>query len=306
MNETRNQQTVSNTRQERLSQFFMDLQSRLCRGLEALDGSGRFTEDWWEHHSGGGGRTSVIQQGDTFEKGAVNTSAISTKLTDLLAERMKVPPQEIFATGVSLILHPRSPMIPTVHANFRYLELTDGTFWFGGGADLTPYYLFEEDARHFHEVWKSACDRYEPGAYARFKQWCDEYFFIKHRLEARGVGGIFFDYLKGDFDHLFQFVQACGNSFLASYEPIVKRRKNEPWGEPEKNWQLLRRGRYVEFNLVYDRGTLFGLETQGRTESILLSLPPLVRWSYNIKPERGSREEQLLSVLKNPRAWISP
>ncbi|MBI3111616.1 MAG: oxygen-dependent coproporphyrinogen oxidase [Ignavibacteriales bacterium] len=282
----------------------MDLQTLLCRKLEELDGKARFAEDWWEHHSGGGGRTCVIQEGNVFEKGAVNTSAISTKLTPLLAERMKVSPQEIFATGVSLILHPSSPMIPTVHANFRYLELQDGSFWFGGGADLTPYYLFEEDAHHFHAVWKTVCEQYNSGSYERFKEACDEYFFLKHRLEARGIGGIFFDYLKGDFEKVFSFVRSCAESFLKAYLPIVERRFHEPWGEREKNWQLFRRGRYVEFNLIYDRGTLFGLETQGRTESILLSLPPLVRWGYNIKPERGSKEEQLIKVLRSPRNWM--
>jgi coproporphyrinogen III oxidase len=297
---------VDQTQKERLSLFFRDLQIQLCKGLEELDGKARFTEDRWDHPGGGGGRTCVIQEGRVFEKGAVNTSAISSTLTDLLAERMKIAPQEITATGLSLILHPSSPMVPTVHVNFRYLELEDGSFWFGGGADLTPYYLFEEDARHFHGVWKSACDSYDPGSYGRFKQWCDEYFFIKHRLEARGIGGVFFDYLKGDFEALFRFIRTCGESFLRAYVPIVERRLHEAWGEQEKNWQLIRRGRYVEFNLVYDRGTLFGLETQGRTESILLSLPPLVRWDYDIKPGDGSREAQLIAVLKEPREWVQP
>lgn len=291
-------------RKTRAKAFFEQLQDEICRELERLDGKERFVQDRWDHPEGGGGITRVIQKGAIFEKGGVNTSAVTGGLSELLSHRLTVEPQSFFATGISLVLHPYSPMVPTVHANFRYFELESGDAWFGGGADLTPYYLFEEDARHFHNVWKQACDKHDASYYPKFKQWCDEYFYIKHRGEARGVGGIFFDYLKGDFDELFAFVQTCGRSFLSAYVPIQERRKNEPWGEHEREWQLHRRGRYVEFNLVYDRGTLFGLETQGRTDSILMSLPPLVRWGYNVLPAPNSREAKLLEVLQKPREWV--
>lgn len=295
---------MERTKTTKAKDLFEKLQDEICAELERSDGKARFLEDRWSHSEGGGGVTRVIQEGTIFEKGGVNTSALSGKLTELLAHRLTVPTQGYFAAGVSLVLHPLSPMIPTVHANFRYLELESGDAWFGGGADLTPYYLFEEDARHFHGVWKETCDKHDVSYYPKFKRWCDEYFYLKHREEARGVGGIFFDYLKGDFDMLFTFVQACGHSFLPAYMPIVDRRKNDPWGEAEKQWQLSRRGRYVEFNLICDRGTLFGLETHGRTESILMSLPPLVRWSYNFQPQLGTRESELLSVLQKPREWV--
>ncbi len=283
--------------------YFQDLQDIICAKLESFDSKDRFREDVWKHYEGGGGRTRVIENGLIVEKGGVNTSAVSGTLTSTLAARLQTDPQGFFATGISIVVHPLSPMIPTVHANFRYLELDSGDFWFGGGADLTPYYLFEEDAEHFHRIWKRACDQHDPSYYPKFKKWCDEYFFLKHREEARGVGGIFFDYLKGDFNQLFSFAQTCGNSFLDAYIPIVERRHNERWGKKEKQWQLLRRGRYVEFNLIYDRGTMFGLETQGRTESILMSLPPLVRWEYDYHPKPGSREEKLVEVFRHPREW---
>lgn len=284
--------------------FFQEVQKEICAELEKLDSKERFFEEIWQHAEGGGGVTRVLQQGNLFEKGGVNTSAVSGTLTDLLANRLTVPPQGFFASGISLVIHPLSPLVPTVHANFRYLELESGDAWFGGGSDLTPYYLFEEDARHFHSIWQQTCDRHDSTYYPKFKRSCDEYFTIKHRKEARGIGGIFFDYLKGDFERLFSFVQECGRSFLPAYVPIVERRKHEQWGEREREWQLHRRGRYVEFNLIYDRGTLFGLETQGRSESILMSLPPLVRWGYDVRPEPRSRESQLLEVLQNPREWL--
>ncbi|MBI3586000.1 MAG: oxygen-dependent coproporphyrinogen oxidase [Ignavibacteriales bacterium] len=292
------------THKQRAQLYFEQLQDVICGKLESLDGKARFAEDAWQHPEGGGGRTRVIQNGAVFEKGGVNTSAVSGTLTELLAQRLNVEPQQFFATGISLVIHPDSPMIPTVHANFRYLELENSDAWFGGGADLTPSYLFEDDARYFHSVWKQACDQHDKQYYSKFKKWCDEYFFIKHRKEARGIGGIFFDYLKGDFERLFAFVQTCGNSFLDAYVPIVERRKSEQWGEHEQYWQLLRRGRYAEFNLVYDRGTLFGLETKGRVESILMSLPPLARWDYNIQPKQGSREAQLIDLLRQPKEWV--
>lgn len=284
--------------------YFEELQDSICNALERADGKARFNEDTWKHREEGGGKTRVLERGNIFEKAGVNTSAVNGTLSETIAHRLNVAPQRFFATGISLVLHPDSPMIPTVHANFRYLELADGQSWFGGGADLTPYYLFEEDARHFHAVWKRVCDWHDGTYYPKFKRWCDEYFFLMHRGETRGIGGIFFDYLKGDVEKLFAFVRDCGNSFLDAYLPIVERRRREPWGEEEKQWQLQRRGRYVEFNLLYDRGTLFGLETQGRTESILVSLPPTARWDYNTHPPLNSREAQLLSVLQHPQEWV--
>jgi len=283
---------------ERAREYFQGLQDLICSGL------GTFTEESWVHGGGGGGRTRVVEGGPIFEKAGVNFSAVQTILTEKLAERMQVRPQPVFATGISLVIHPASPMIPTVHMNLRYLEPADGGGWFGGGADLTPYYLFEEDAKHFHRTLKEACDSFDPGWYERFKRNCDEYFYIPHRKEARGVGGIFFDYERTDPERFFSFVQEVGGSFLDAYMPIVSKRQKDPWTPAEKRWQLLRRGRYAEFNLVYDRGTLFGLETGGRVESVLMSLPPEVRWEYHQRVEAGSREEKLLRILENPRAWV--
>lgn len=288
-----------------IQRYFESLQDAICTRLEQLDGKKTFVEDRWDHREGGGGRTRILQHGAVFEKGGVNISGVSGTLTETLAGRLEVNPQQYIATGISLVLHPLNPMVPTVHANFRYLELEDHSFWFGGGSDLTPFYFFEEDVRHFHGVWKRACDAHDPSSYPKFKRWCDEYFFLRHREEARGVGGIFFDYLKGDREHLFRFVKLCGDSFLDSYVPIVEKRMREPWGDKEKEWQLLRRGRYVEFNLLFDRGTAFGLETGGRVESILMSLPPLVRWTYDYQPEPGSREDELVRILRSPRDWTT-
>jgi coproporphyrinogen III oxidase len=280
------------------------LQRSITASLEELDGKGSFMQDTWKHEQGGGGITRILEEGHVFEKAGVNTSAVSGTLSDTLAERLNAATREFFATGISLVLHPYSPIVPTVHMNLRYIELSNGDAWFGGGADLTPYYLFDEDAKHFHSTLKSICDDHNREYYPRFKNWCDEYFFLKHRGEARGIGGIFFDYVRDDPDGFFSFVQDLGNGFLKTYLPIVERRKDELFGEREKEWQLIRRGRYVEFNLVYDRGTLFGLETQGRTESILMSLPPTVKWVYDHQPEPGSREEELLKVLQKPREWV--
>jgi coproporphyrinogen III oxidase len=287
----------------RVEEYLRSLQQSICVGLEMADGRVKFPEERWAHPSGGSGITRVVQHGDIFEKAGVNFSAVRSTLTEKLALRMEVPPQDVFATGISVVLHPLSPMIPAVHMNLRYLELADGDAWFGGGTDLTPYYLFEEDVRHFHSSLKSVCDSYDPEWYPRFKKWCDEYFFLSHRNEARGVGGIFFDNQRGDKELFFRFIQDIGNIFLSVYLSIVDRRRNDKWRKPEKDWQLIRRGRYVEFNLIYDRGTLFGLETGGRTESILISLPPEVWWRYDHRPEPGSREEALCKVLQHPRMW---
>ncbi len=287
----------------RIRSYFEDLQGTICDRLERIDGTARFTHDTWARPEGGGGRTRVIENGSIFEKGGVNTSAVWGILPNRLSEKMDVPSTDFFATGISLVLHPVSPMIPTVHMNLRYFELKTGDRWFGGGIDLTPNYLFAEDVSHFHRTLKHACDAHNRDYYPRFKQWCDEYFFIKHRNETRGTGGLFFDYLKGNIETIFLFVKEVGDSFLPAYVPIIERRISEPYGEPQRQWQLLRRGRYAEFNLVYDRGTRFGLETNGRVESILMSLPPFAAWAYDYRPEPGSKEEQMQHALK-PRDWI--
>ena len=287
---------------ERTENYFKGLQDRICTGLEAADGIS-FREDLWSREGGGGGRTRVLENGNLFEKGGVNFSSVSGNLPAEFAEKIpRGTGTAFFATGVSLVLHPASPMVPTVHANFRYLEKGDAA-WFGGGMDLTPYYPHAEDAIHFHKTIKTTCDRHDADFYPRFKKWCDEYFFLKHRAETRGIGGIFFDYLEGDREKNFAFVSDIGNAFLSSYLPIAERRRHEPFDERHRQYQLYRRGRYVEFNLLYDRGTIFGLETRGRTESILMSLPPIARWVYDYKPEPGSLEERNMEFFK-PRDWL--
>ena len=295
------------------TQWIGDVQDRICSALESADGQAQFHEDTWSREGGGGGRSRIIEKGNIFEKGGVNTSRVHGVLPDPVRKQFGVDQGWFYACGVSLVLHPESPMIPTVHANYRYFELyetEDGDTvdaWFGGGADLTPWYLYEEDAAHFHQVYKEVCGQYHPELYPRFKKACDRYFYNGHRGETRGVGGIFFDYLRAEKQQNLSFwhklTTACGDAFLSSYLPLVERRKTEPWGASERYFQELRRGRYVEFNLIHDRGTLFGLKTGGRTESILMSLPPRVRWDYNAVPESGTREAALLDVLKNPREW---
>jgi len=291
----------------RTREFFSELQDEICERLEQLEGRKRFVEDRWSHEagsdSGGGGRSRVLAGGALIEKAGVNLADVRGMLTERLAARLNVEPQPFSATGISLVIHPLSPMVPTVHMNLRYIELRDRA-WFGGGADLTPYYLYEEDATQFHAVLKAACDRHPVADHARFKKWCDEYFRNEHRDEARGIGGLFFDYLAEESEATFAFVQDLGRAFLDAYPPIVERRRDEPWWDRERDWQLIRRGRYVEFNLIHDRGTLFGLETKGRTESILMSLPPMVRWEYEHYPEPGSREAALLDVLRSPCDWV--
>jgi coproporphyrinogen III oxidase len=281
---------------------FRELQDRICTALADVDGQASFREDAWQREGGGGGRSRVLVDGTVFEKAGVNFSEVFGQMTSDFAQQIPGEGLDFRATGISLVLHPRSPMVPTVHANFRYL--TKGTrSWFGGGADLTPYYPFREDVIHFHRVWKAACAGHpEPVSYPRFKQGCDEYFYLPHRGEHRGVGGIFFDYLEGNFAALFRFVQDCGNAFLDAYLPIVRRRMDEAYSEAQRRFQEFRRGRYVEFNLIYDRGTLFGLRTGGRVESILMSLPPVVRYPYDYHPEPGTREAELYDYLQ-PRDW---
>lgn len=292
---------------DRAAKFFSELQTDICRALANVDDAAEFTADAWQRPGGGGGVARVLEGGALFEKAGVNWSSVDGELPAELADHMPGDGREFRATGVSLVLHPRSPMVPTTHANFRCLT-KGNALWFGGGVDLTPYYLFREDAVHFHTVLAGACDRHRPiGDYDRFKAWCDEYFFLPHRQETRGVGGVFFDYLGAKGEHpveqMFDFVCDLGRSFVQAYVPIVQRRQVEPYGDLERAWQLHRRGRYVEFNLIYDRGTLFGLKTNGRVESILMSLPPLVRWDYDVMATPGSPEAELLAHLR-PIDWL--
>ncbi len=299
---------------EQFYQYIENLQDSITSKIEEVDGLAKFEEDIWQRQEGGGGRTRVIENGAIFEKGGVNISAVHGELPEVLRKQFNVDEGTFFACGLSLVLHPINPMIPTVHANWRYFEMYDitgkmVTQWFGGGQDLTPYYLFDEDAIHFHTVCKNVCDSYSPDFYSTFKKNCDDYFWNAHRDEARGVGGLFFDYLKAtnSFTILdrYNFVTAVGASFLDSYLPIVQKRKDISFTILQKDWQEIRRGRYVEFNLVHDRGTLFGLKTNGRIESILMSLPPVVQWKYNHHPEKESEEERLIIVLRNPKEWLS-
>ena len=293
--------------------YIQQLQDTITSKLEEIDGNAKFREDIWKRPEGGGGRTRIIENGTVFEKGGVNISGVHGELPKSMQDYFGVKDADFYACGLSLVLHPKNPMIPTVHANWRYFEMYDktGTIvdqWFGGGQDLTPYYLFEEDAVHFHSVCKKACDTHHPEFYARYKKRCDEYFWNTHRNEARGLGGLFFDYCKAT-DELqmqdwYNFVTEVGNSFLESYIPIVIKRKKTEFTTLQRDWQEIRRGRYVEFNLVHDKGTLFGLKTNGRIESILMSLPPHVQWRYDHQPEKGSEEAKLVAVLKNPKEWV--
>lgn len=293
--------------------YIEDLQDRICEKLEEIDGTAKFQQDLWGREEGGGGRTRVIENGAVFEKGGVNISAVHGPLAPAMQQYFKVGDVDFFACGLSLVIHPKNPMVPTVHANWRYFEMYDkeGNVldqWFGGGQDLTPYYLFEEDAEHFHKVSKEACDRHSPEFYPEYKKKCDEYFWNSHRNEARGIGGLFFDYLKASeeksIEDWYSFVTEVGDSFLEAYVPIVEKRKKLSYSEANRNWQEIRRGRYVEFNLVHDKGTLFGLKTNGRIESILMSLPPHVQWVYDHHPEPGSEEEKILKVLEKPKSWV--
>ena len=292
---------------DRAAKFYSELQADICGTLSELDGAASFTTDAWQRQGGGGGVARVLEGGALFEKAGVNWSSVDGELPAELADHMPGEGRAFRACGISLVLHPRSPMVPTTHANFRCLT-KGNALWFGGGSDLTPYYLFRDDAVHFHSVLAAACDRHRPVAdYERFKAWCDEYFFLPHRGETRGVGGVFFDYLGAKGEHpaqrVFDFVSDLGRSFLQAYVPIAQRRQTEAYGDLERAWQLRRRGRYVEFNLIYDRGTLFGLKTNGRIESILMSLPPLVRWDYDVMATPGSPEAELLAHLR-PIDWL--
>jgi coproporphyrinogen III oxidase len=295
----------------RVKSFLMDLQDRICAALEASDGQARFAEDSWQRPGGGGGRSRVLTGGKVFEQAGVGFSHVTGDAMppSATAHRPELAGRRWEAMGVSLVIHPENPYIPTSHANVRFfIAEKDGAepvWWFGGGFDLTPYYGFEQDVVHWHGVAKELCEPFGDEVYPRYKNWCDEYFYLKHRAEPRGVGGLFFDDLNAwGFETSFAFMQAVGNGYLDAYLPIVEKRKHTPWGERERDFQLYRRGRYVEFNLVYDRGTLFGLQTGGRTESILMSMPPLVRWRYNWHPEAGSPEAELYEKFLPPRDWV--
>lgn len=291
--------------------YLLGLQERICAELAAADGAGTFVEDSWQRPEGGGGRSRVLTEGAVIEKGGVNFSHVTgTHMpASATAHRPELAGRRFEAMGVSLVIHPNNPYVPTSHANVRFfIAEKDGAepvWWFGGGYDLTPYYGFDEDCQHWHQTARSACQPFGETVYADYKKWCDEYFYLKHRNEPRGIGGLFFDDLNAwGFERSFAFMQAVGDSYCQAYVPIIERRKAMPFGEREKQFQLYRRGRYVEFNLVFDRGTLFGLQTGGRTESILMSLPPLVRWEYNWQPQPGTPEAALYERYLSAREWV--
>ena len=296
---------------EAVKEYLVALQDRITTALEREDGTGRFRQDSWERPEGGGGQTRILAGGSVFEQAGVNFSHVLGEHlpSSATAQRPELAGRSFEALGVSLVIHPHNPYVPTCHCNVRFLIASkadvESVWWFGGGFDLTPYYGFEDDAVHWHKTAKAACDPFGEVYYARFKKWCDEYFYIKHRNEPRGVGGLFFDDLnENSFDHCFGFTQSVGDHLLPAYLPIVERRKDTPYGQRERDFQCYRRGRYVEFNLVYDRGTLFGLQSGGRTESILMSLPPQVSWRYDWQPEPGSPEAKLYEIFLKPRDWL--
>jgi len=286
---------------------FKSFQDDICLALEKVDGC-KFTEDLWLRPGGGGGKTRILK-GNIIEKGGVNFSAIDGQLPESLCKLMELEPCEFFASGVSIVMHPVNPWVPITHMNIRYFETSTGKWWFGGGIDLTPHYVISEQAIYFHKALQSVCDLHDPAYYNQFKVWADDYFYIPHRKETRGVGGIFFDYLgkEGDLnkDHVFNFVSDVAKAFAPTYIELINENKDKPYTESNIEWQQLRRGRYVEFNLVYDRGTKFGLRTEGRVESILMSLPSLARWEYDYHPKPGSLEEMTLSYLKKDIDWIN-
>ena len=295
-----------NPTKDEITLFFQNLQDDICQQLEQADGVGKFRQDLWERTEDGGGRSRAIE-GQHIEKGGVNWSGVHGPLPEKIANALQLEAMEFYATGVSIVLHPKNPHVPIIHMNVRYFEMTNGTWWFGGGIDLTPHYVVEEDAMFFHQSLKKVCDEHSEAYFPKFKKWADDYFFIKHRNETRGIGGIFFDRLSEEDNfskqQRFDFVKAVGNAFCPIYLSLFEKNKNKTFTEKEKEWQLLRRGRYVEFNLVWDRGTKFGLDTNGRTESILMSMPPVVNWKYNFQPKGNSREAKTLSLLKKGINW---
>lgn len=299
---------------EEIARQYQEIQNEICAGLEQVDGKAKFTEELWERDGGGGGRSRVIENGNILEKGGVNFSAVDGLLPESIKNALKVDQLDFFATGVSIVIHPNHPMVPIIHMNIRYFEMPSADAakppvrWFGGGIDLTPHYVAEDDARFFHGQLKAVCDKFDADYYPRFKKWADDYFFIKHRNETRGIGGIFYDRLTATDEHswddIFEFSKAVGRSFLPIYTELIKRNRDKPYTEAQQEWQYQRRSRYAEFNLVYDAGTKFGLETNGRIESILMSLPPQARWIYNYQPQPGSEEEKTLSLLKKGINWV--
>jgi coproporphyrinogen III oxidase len=315
---TSNQQKIRNftpmISKEQIAAEYKLIQDEICAALELADGKAHFEEEEWEREGGGGGRTRIIQNGNIFEKGGVNFSAVHGQLPDSLKRTLKVDQDDFFATGISIVIHPNHPMVPIIHMNIRYFELPSSlnnvqpARWFGGGIDLTPHYVFENDATFFHTHLKSVCDQFNADFYHRFKLWADDYFFIRHRNETRGIGGIFYDRLTAGsdltWDNIFEFSKALGRSFIPVYTELVNRNRDKQFTEEQQNWQYQRRSRYAEFNLVYDAGTRFGLETNGRIESILMSLPPTAKWLYNYQPEPGSEEEKTTSLLKKGLNWV--
>jgi coproporphyrinogen III oxidase len=299
---------------EQITANYQLIQDEICHALEVLDGKARFEEEKWEREGGGGGRTRVIQNGNILEKGGVNFSAVHGQLADAIKKSLKIEEDDFFATGISIVIHPNHPMVPIIHMNIRYFEMPSSFAegkqplrWFGGGIDLTPHYVREDDARFFHNSLKAVCDQFNKDFYQRFKTWADDYFYIKHRDETRGIGGIFYDRLTAtddiSWETMFEFSKALGRSFIPVYSELVNRHRQETYTDAQQQWQYQRRGRYAEFNLVYDAGTKFGLETNGRIESILMSLPPTAKWFYNYQPKPGSDEEKTLSLLKKGINW---
>jgi coproporphyrinogen III oxidase len=300
---------------EQIVKDYQLIQDEICTALEQVDGKAKFEEEKWEREGGGGGRTRIIQNGNIFEKGGVNFSAVHGQLPPVMKKALNVEQDDFFATGISIVIHPNHPMVPIIHMNIRYFEMpssfADGqqpVRWFGGGIDLTPHYVIDEDARYFHQNLKNVCDQFNADFYTRFKTWADDYFFIKHRDETRGIGGIFYDRLTAtdtlSLEQIFEFSKAMGRSFIPTYTELVKRNRDKAFTADEQQWQYQRRSRYAEFNLVYDAGTKFGLETNGRIESILMSLPPTAKWVYNFEPKPGSEEEKTLSLLKKGINWV--
>jgi coproporphyrinogen III oxidase len=299
-----------------ISSWFKNLQDDICLALENADGTAKFKTDNWQRNDGGGGRSRIIEAGKVIEKGGVNFSEVFGNLPQNIKNALKVNGDFFYATGVSIVMHPHNPFVPIIHMNVRYFEISDAidssvsnAAWFGGGIDLTPHYIFVQDAKYFHEQLKHSCDKFDPSYYPLFKKWADDYFFNKHRNETRGVGGIFFDRLAADDKHTlenrFDFVKEIGSSFAPIYTHLMSKFANNAYDETNKQWQLMRRGRYVEFNLVYDKGTKFGLDTNGRIESILMSLPPLASWLYDFKPSPNSMEEKTLNLLKKDLDWVN-
>lgn len=297
------------SRKETIADWYRTLQDKICEALEALDGKATFKEDNWDRPEGGGGRSRVIEGGNVIEKGGVNFSAVYGDTPQKILKALDLDQVKFYATGVSIVLHPVSPWMPIIHMNIRYFEMSNGTYWFGGGIDLTPHYVKPEDGGFLHEYLKNVCNKTDPAYYQRFKKWADDYFFVKHRDETRGVGGIFFDRIseaseQKPFETLWHFTQNVGEAFVPIYQHFVKKYRDQKWSAAHKNWQMIRRGRYVEFNLVWDKGTKFGLDTNGRTESILMSLPPMASWKYNHEPAPGSPEAETLTWLKKDIDWL--